>query len=651
MTLRYFPILLLILFLSNVKAQTTNDDVLLMVDNEPVLASEFIRVYNKNLDLVQDESQKDVDEYLTLFKNYKLKLREAKSLGIHNKQSYIRELGNYKKQLAKSFVTDSKVTDALVKEAYERVSHEVKASHILIKVAENADPEDTLLAYKSILKLRDRAIKEGFETVRKEVHNGQTVFGEDLGYFSGFRMVYKFENAAFNTPVGAVSEPFRTRFGYHFVKVFETRESRGEITVAHIMSIKKQGDSSSADPEVRIQEIYKKLNQGEDFESLAKQFSDDKSSANKGGLLDPFSGGQLSAPEFEDTAFALQNIGDVSLPIETKYGWHIIKLIAKKPIGSFEDLKPELEVKVKRDERSKLIDNALVDKLKVRYEVNNKQPALDYFTSILTDDYFKRTWSLPVNFEGYKPFIKIGNKQLTFLDFGEFLVKSQRNVSSKLPYSILVSNQYQAFLSENLIQYQEDNLENENEDFANIVNEYRDGLLLFDLMETTIWNTAQTDSIEIQNFYNNNKNNYVWPERMEGLLASSAKQNVLKKVAKLLENNMDIEQIKKLVNNNGEVHVIFTTGNMDLNHQALPSDFNVKKGLSKIYKHNDAFVLAQVKEVFPTTLKTFEEAKGSVISDYQTHKENNWLQTLSEKYRVILNQETLNKVKLQIKNQ
>nr|HMQ44953.1 peptidylprolyl isomerase [Mariniflexile sp.] len=310
MKLKYLFVLVFSVFIVNAQAQSSKKDVLFTVDNDPVYVSEFLRVYNKNLDLVQDESQKDVDEYLTLFTNYKLKLKEAKALQLQEKPSYIRELATYKQQLAKSFVTDAKVSDALVQEAYERVSNDVKASHILIKIPENASPEDTLVAYNNILKLRERALTEGFETVRKEVHNGKTVFGEDLGWFSGFRMVYPFENAAYQTKVDEISQPFRTQFGYHLVNVVDKRKSRGERTVAHIMVVEKAGDSLAEKPQDRIQDIYKKLQQGEDFEALAKQFSDDGNSAPNGGKLAPFSMGQLNAKEFEDVAFGLQQIGD-----------------------------------------------------------------------------------------------------------------------------------------------------------------------------------------------------------------------------------------------------------------------------------------------------------------------------------------------------
>jgi len=651
MKFKFFLVVFISVFISNSFSQSITEDVLFTIDEEPVYVSEFIRVYNKNLDLVQDESQKDIDEYLTLFTNYKLKLKEAKSLNLHEKDTYKRELDTYKNQLVKSYMTDSKVTDALIEEAYNRVSYDVKANHILIKIPENASPEDTLIAYKKIVKLRDRALTEGFDKVREEVHNGQTVFGEELGYFSGFKMVYKFENVAFNTPVGEVSEPFRTQFGYHIVNVQDKRKSEGERTVAHIMVVEKQVDSLAEKPEDRIQDIYKKINQGEDFEALAKQFSDDKSSSSKGGMLSAFSRGQISAPQFENIAFSLRNDGDVSKPFETKYGWHIVKLYGKKPVPPFEELKPELEQKVKRDSRSKLIDDALISKLKNQYKIELPNGTLEYFTSILNDDYLKRNWKLPSSFDGTKPFLKIENTQYTYNDFGEYILKTQRNVEPKASLKAVVSKKYDAFLSSKLIEYKEDNLENESQEFAHVLNEYREGLLLFDLMETTIWNSAKTDSIDIQNYYENHKNKYITPKRIDAIVASSSNQKTLKKVSKLLQKKMKLEQIKNLINSNDNIEVIFTSDIMDANHQALPENFEFEKGISKIYKHNNAYVLVQVKEVLPETQKTLDEAKGAVISDYQIYKEENWLKGLSEKFKVELNNDALIKVKSQIKNQ
>ena len=257
MKLKYFYALFVFLFTINIQSQITNNDVLFTLNKEPVYATEFMRVYSKNLDLVQDESQKDVDAYLTLFKSYKLKLKEAKYLEFDKKPSYIRELANYKKQLAKNYLSDNKVTDALVLEAYERSINEVKASHILIKIPEDASAQDTLIAYNKILKIRETLISVGFETLKRDIHDGKTIFVEGLGYFSCFKMVYDFENAAYNTNIGEVSMPFRTRFGYHIVKVFDKRKSRGEVTIGNIMVSSKQVDSIQDNSENRINDISK----------------------------------------------------------------------------------------------------------------------------------------------------------------------------------------------------------------------------------------------------------------------------------------------------------------------------------------------------------------------------------------------------------
>ena len=633
-----------------VLAQTQTKDVLFNVDDEPVYASEFVRVFNKNLDLVKDESQKDVDEYLKLFVNYKLKLKEAKRLDLHKKPNYIRELSNYKKQLAKNYLTDTEVTNALIEEAYERVSNEVNANHILIRLDDTASPKDTLNVYNELLELRERLINEGFHAVKNDVHNGKTVFAEKLGYFSGFKMVYEFENAAFNTEEGEVSMPFRTQFGYHIVNVLGKRKSRGTVEVAHIMVVDKDKDTSNQNAVSRINEIYKKLEQGESFESLAKQFSEDKSSAGKGGRLNPFAGGELSSPEFEDQAFALNTEGEYTKPFRSNFGWHIVTLISKKEVAPFEEIKSEIENKVKRDSRSKLIKTSRVNELKKRYKIANAEEGLKYFVSILTEDYYKSTWKLPENFNENSVLTAIEDQEIAYKDFASFLVKSQRRQTKKQPFETLVNNQYEIFLNNSLLKYQEDNLEHENQEFASVLSEYRDGLLLFDLMDNEIWNAATNDSVGVQKFYQANKNNYFFNDRVDAVVASSATKKDIKKVAKMLKSGLSPDAIKTKMNTKDQIHVLFTIGIMDKDHQALPKDIAFKKGVSKIVRHNDTYVVVRINEVKPKTLKSFDEAKGKVISDFQDHKEKTWLKSLKEKYKVTVNQKVLDSVREQLNN-
>jgi len=645
---KYFHVLIVV-FTVNIASfgQIKRDDVLFTVSNEPVLASEFIRVYSKNLDLVQDESQKDVDEYLKLFVNYKLKLTEARALGFDKKPAYLKEFDGYKKQLSKNYLTDNKVTDALVNEAYERISYDVNARHILVRIEEF--DKDTTDIYNKILDLRKRFLKEGFDKVKASVHNGNTVFVEDLGYFSGFKMVYNFENIAYNTQIGEISQPFRTQFGYHIVEVLDKRKSRGEVTVGHIMVSNEQKDSAIV-PETRIKEIYNLILQGQEFESLAKQFSEDKSSAKNGGKLNAFKSGQLASVKFENEAFNLQNAGDISTPFQSDYGWHIVKLYSKTPLEPFEDIKRDLERRVKRDSRSKLINISMSKTLREKYKVSSTNNALLYFQELIDDSFFSKSWNIPESLNKEQELVTIGNRTYTYLDFANYLKDAQRGVTGKLPPKDLIKMQYEAFLDKEVLVYHEENLEFENEEFANILNEYREGLLLFDLMETKIWNAVKNDTVALQKHYEANKDKYIWPERLDAIIITSANEEHVKNAKKALENQMSIEDIKAQININNQQNIIVTTGLMSKEDQSLPENFIAKKGISEIYKYNKSFHVTKVIDILPESAKSFKDAQGPVTSEYQSIYEDNWLKELSNKYKVKVNQGVLNRVKSQIIN-
>ena len=384
-------LIVFILFLCLQVVVAQENKHLLTIDGELIFSEEFLKLYNKNLDLVKDESQKDLDNYLELFINYKLKLAEAKRLKLDQDPNYKREFENYKKQLVKNYLSDNKVTEVLVKEAYDRMQYDLKASHILIM--NNPEVEDTLVAYNTLLDYRKVLQSSGFDSAKEKFHNGKSILVEDLGYFSAFKMVYDFESMAYNTKPGQVSMPFKTQFGYHVVKIDEKRPSRGTVTAAHIMVSLTQKDSV-LNPEERIKEIYKRIEQGENFEDLAKQFSDDKSSSRSGGKIRPFKSGQLSSVIFEDAAFALENEGDITKPVKTEYGWHIIKLIKKEPIKSYEVMRATLEARVKRDSRSKLINSAMVKELSQRYKVTKNTETYSYFMTVLEGAYLSGKFNL-----------------------------------------------------------------------------------------------------------------------------------------------------------------------------------------------------------------------------------------------------------------
>jgi len=471
-----------LLLFSSLNAQK-KDDILLSIGNTPVSISEFKRVYLKNIDLVKDDSQKDIDEYLELFISYKLKLKEAKALGLDQNKTYIKELEGYKKQLAANYLTDTKASDALIQEAYQRSLERVNASHILVMVKPNASPKDTLAAYQKILDAKSKIESgEDFEKVAKAYSQDPSAQknGGNLGWFSVFRMVYPFESAAYNTNIGNISKPFKTQFGYHIVKVNQRQKTLGEVSIAHIM-IAINDKRTSENAETRIKEVEQQLNQGSNFASLAKQYSDDPSTAVKGGEIRRFGQGALNSEEFENAAFTLKKKGEISKPIQTKYGWHILKLIEKYPPKKIEEVKASLTKQIKRDVRSKLITDSFINSLRVKYEISKNQEAITYFKSFISKDNMQSALRNTTEKQD-KVFFKIKDKPYLYKDFSEFLIsRIGESLGQKITAS-LIDKAYTDFESSSLLKYYEEHLEEDNQDFANIINEYRDGLLLFEIL-------------------------------------------------------------------------------------------------------------------------------------------------------------------------
>jgi peptidyl-prolyl cis-trans isomerase SurA len=642
--IRFF--LVLNLFVGSVNftiAQSIYSESLMTIGGETISVKEFLRVYNKNIDLVQDESQKNIDYYLNLYTNYKLKLKEARTLGFDQKESYKKEFESYKNQLSKAYTSDKEVTETLVKEAYNRTAKEVKAQHILVRIQPG---QDTLAAYEKIQALRPRMVKEDFKSLRTALHDGKSIFVEDLGYFSAFKMVYDFENAAFNTPLGQTSKPFMTQFGYHVVKVLNKRPSKGKVQVAHIMIANTQNDSTLV-PENRIKEIYRSIQERDSFESLAKQFSDDKSSAAKGGVMNPFKSGDIRSEIFVNTAFGLKDIGAISEPIQTQFGWHILKLVSKTPVEPYEKIKVDLEQKVKRDARSKIIRKKMLEKLKQQYKIS--QPSLESVAALIEINDADDTWMVEASIEP-QVFLKIESQEFLYKDFLDLLNKNKRSFNVSTGKSKFISKQYALFLENNLFQYKKNNLINENEDYANVLKEYEEGLLLFDIMENKIWKGAQLDSIGLKSYYNENTSKFKSNSKITATIARSNKKKKLKAVKKLWSQGLSTEAISQKLNKRDQA-LIFSSGDFEIDNPLIPKNKVFNKGISEIFRLDDNYVLLNISNIETPQILSFEDAKGAVISNYQNVLESEWLETLRNKYPIVINEEILNDLKKSIKNE
>ena len=538
---RFFIILFLI---SNFSFAQLENNILFKVNDSLVYVDEFNRVYNKNIDLIDENNQKDFESYLELFINYKLKLAEAYDLDLQNDPKYKSELNKYVKQLQNTYLTDRQTEDKFLREAYERTKHEVNVSHVLIRIDENDN--DTINVYNKLNSLRGPFLNSSIGDFKKSNQEDEELIIENLGYFSAFKMIYKFENMAYKTPVGEVSLPFRSRFGFHILKVNNKRSSLGEVTVGHIMTYKNKPNAYE-----RITNILDSLNNGVSFEYLAKKYSDDKNSSFKGGRLNPFSSGQINSIPFENAAFELGKKNNISKPIETKYGWHIIKFYSKKNVQKFDEIKYELLNKLKKSSRFSIVSDSFYDFLMNRYGLSYQNNNLDYFISILDPGYFKGEWSVPESIQEEKILIKISDKHLKYIDFATFLEDNQRK-SSVTPYQKLISDQYKSFIKYNALEIYKNNLESENSDYKFVIKEYREGLLLFNLMQDKIWTVRDSDSTKLKMFFNENKNKYTSFEEDRGKVIGDFQQfqeelwiNSLKSKHKLTLNKRTIKRLKK----------------------------------------------------------------------------------------------------------
>lgn len=648
-------LLIFVFLLSPIYLLAQTKEVLFTVDNNPYYTDEFVRVYKKNLDLVKDDSQKDLDKYLELFIGYKLKVEKANKLGLQNGSSYQNELKSYRNQLSKNYLNDSKVTNELVQEAYDRMQQEVRASHILVLVDEGASPADTLKAYQKVVAIKKRLdAGEDFVTVAKDASEDPSAKdnGGDLGYFSAFKMVYPFENAAYRTKVGQISKPFRTRFGYHIIKVVDKRANRGEVTAAHIMLLKQDENGPKENAKSTIEEIYQKIQQGENFESLAQQFSDDKSSSVRGGVLQRFGSGQLSSEEFENVAFGLKEKNQISTPFETQFGWHIVKLIEKHPVGTLADTKAELEDKIKRDERSLLITNSLAKKMRSKYSFTKDAKVIGKVKSVVTDKIYDKSWVVPDDFKEVNSVVLTLNKdkKVTAKPFLDFINNSQKGTLTSKPTSKLVDELFEKFTDEQLIAYYNENLENEFLEFKYVMDEYRDGLLLFDLMEKEIWNRAKTDTLGLTTYFQNNIKNYQWKKRFQADILSSTDLKIIQKAQKFLKKGKSLEYIKEQLNKEGKVNVISKSGLYEEDYDVLSQFKDLTKGVSTILTKDNYHFVVQVTDEKPAGAKELSECRGRVISDYQQYLELHWVDELKKEFTVKVNQDNFSQIKRQLSN-
>jgi peptidyl-prolyl cis-trans isomerase SurA len=639
------------LIISNVLTAQT-EDVVMDVAGEPVSKNEFLQIYLKNNNDPKFDKA-SLDEYMELFTKFKLKVAEAEAQGYDTVPKLKRELEGYRKQLALPYLIDSVANQEMVNEAYERLKVEVRASHILIRLGANATPKDTLKAYNRLLELKERIVKgEGFGRVARSKDSSQDPSvkdnGGDLGYFTAFQMVFPFEERAYTTSKGEVSDPFRTKFGYHILQVTDTRPARGTVKVAHLMVATPQGTSAQEmiSAEKKINEIYTKLKDSlsDDYwRKMVSKYSDDPSSSNKAGELPAFGSGtaQRMVPTFEDAAFLLNVDGDISEPVRTDFGFHILKRLSWKDIQSFDEMKKELQKKVNKDERSKRTQDVFVAKLKEKYNFQESDSQyLSWFVDNLDSTYFVGKWNADDLITDGVLF-SLGDRTFRQTEFATHLIKAYRGMRKK-SFESIVDMQYTRWVKKNVLAYEESLLGQKYPEYRALVKEYHDGIILYEIMSDMVWNKAVKDTSGLKAFYETKKNNYMWPERLNAIVYSCASDEIANNVHKLLKkkkNTSDV--ILEKINNGTELNLDVSMNNYDPTVTDFMAGRLLNQGRNTPYAFNGKHYVIWVNQKLPVMPKELTEIKGAVISDYQTHLETTWLSDLSNKYPVNINYDVL----------
>lgn len=644
-------------------AQGWKSKTLITLGDRNISAGEFMEVYEKNNVKNEIIDKKSVDDYLDMYINFKLKVIEAENLKMDTLPKFVKEFQGYRKQLAKPYFSNEAVNEQLVEEAYERMQWDINASHILVKCDVHAVPADTLKAYNKAMELRSRIIKgENFGDVAVEASDDpsardmEAIPGKqraykgnrgELGYFTAFDMVYPFETRAYNTKEGEISMPVRSDFGYHIIKVNSKTPACGMIRAAHIFLAVDENDPLRTDSLVRAKayNIYNEIDEdGKNWEIIVRKYSDDKGSAQNKGALNPFKVSQI-VPEFISEIKKL-NKNEFSEPVKTMYGYHIIRLIAKPGVQSLDEERENITKRIEKDMRAKVSEDVVLKRILKENKFKEYTKVKDDFISTIDSTLKNGKYVVGEGVDVNKTLFRLVKQDYKIADFIDYIVENQQSqpFMSSASYAYLL---YDMFLKEVAFAYEDTHLEEKYPEFRLLVQEYHDGILLFDLMDKEVWKKAEKDTTGLKNYYEENKNEYMWKERVKTIIVNVAMPDNLAKAEELIKMDISSDSIRTIVKNEelrgvGARTQYFQHGdNVDIDETEWVAG-TIRVVPSTVDNTTKIIKILEVREPEP---KTYKEARGLITSAYQAKLEKDWLENLKAKYPVKVNEKILNKVK------
>lgn len=607
---------------------------------------EFTRQFYKNNP--KESITKDTARYyLELFINFKLKVQQAKDIGMDTAAEFIAEMSQYKKQLAQPYMVDTSATEALIDEAYQNLKEEVKVSHIMAAVGYDALPKDTLVAYNKALDFLKKLKTETFDSVASKYSDDQsakTNYGS-LGYFTAFDMIYPFEKAAYNTKVGAVYGPFRTQFGYHVIKVYDRRPSRGKMGVSHLML---RLDENANDEDIlrakqKADSIYAEIASGKaTFDEMVQEYSDDFNTKDKGGDIGFIESANRQYPEnFREAIFSLSKNGEISKPVKTQFGFHIIKRNSKETLLPKDSLYTDLKRKISnpKDERYSLTKQAVINRIKNEYGFAENRTALETFKQKADSTILFGTWKDENHQNLSAKLFTIGKTDFTEREFSQFIELNQQTVLNK-GKSTIIDELFNSFIEQKVWEYEENNLVNKFDKYRHLIQEYNDGILLFNLSEKRVWNKGITDTAGLKEYYEANKNRYMWNDRVNVSIYECQSEDICNKVYKWVKKGKADTTISRMAHEIHPLSLAIKNGKYEKEQHPVLNAVKWKKGRTKVELDGKHYVVV-IKDVLKAQPKALSEIRGPITSEYQTKLEKEWIEELKTKYPVAINQQVL----------
>ncbi|MGB4655102.1 MAG: peptidylprolyl isomerase [Bacteroidales bacterium] len=650
---KYFIVLIsLLLILTSNSLVAQDKEVILTIDDNKIYTEEFLRLFNKNNLDENIITKQALDEYMPLFINFKLKVMEAKSLGMDTLDSFKKELATYRNQLAMPYLTDEDTENYMLKEAYQRGNFDMRAKHILFTIDGLGSPQDTLQAWNNAIDVRNQALKgSDFSALAQKYskdpsaqdrdYQGTLIKGNggDLGYFTVFNMLYPFENAIYNMKIGDISMPIRSPHGYHLIQLIDKKPALGNIQLAHVI-IHRTENSDTEQNKKKAYDAYNLLESGKPFGEVAKLYSDDKTTRDEGGLLPWFPVYRLM-PQFIETIHTLKQ-NQYSKPFETQAGWHIIKLIDVQRQGSYEDEVERIRKKIANGDRMSVITDAFVEKVKAKHNFTENLNNVDEVATRVTDSIFATSWK-PSEAEGLnKVVFTIGDKTYTQEDLAKQLAYTQR-LSAPTYIPFYVRNVYDNWMKKEVIKYADMHIEDDYPSFKILIDEYKDGILLFNLTDKMVWNKAIEDTIGLENYYKTVCNNYMLDERLQAdSYTLKGNSKLLKSIENSVKKGLSYNEILK---KHSLDSTQLTVKQIIINKNDLDKWNNVKweKGVSvSATVKNNEYHIIDVTDILPAQPQDLKNIRGVIISEYQEYLDSEWIDNLRKKYSVKINTTAVN---------